>query len=160
MPLEPFTEGDSYLAALARVAEPAFDVFRPDVLVVQAGADTHHLDPLADLMLTTRDFERAVRLLLGLAARHTGGRALFTLGGGYTPEATPRLWAILALVLHGAPLPEALPSGWLERWPGRTVTTLHDPPDPYPAIARRAEIDGRNRAMVDRLLDAVARYWL
>jgi acetoin utilization protein AcuC len=144
VPLEPFTEGPSYLAALERVAGPALDFFRPDALVVQAGADTHHLDPLADLMLTTHDYERVVRLLLDLAGQHTRGRALFTLGGGYSPAATPRLWAILYLVLHGLPVPEA----------------LHDPADPYPAIPRRAEIEGRNRVMVDRLLDAVARYWL
>jgi len=144
VPLEPFTEGDSYLAALEKVAEPAFDFFRPDVLVVQAGADTHFLDPLADLMLTSRDYERIVRRLLDLARRYTRARALFTLGGGYSPAATPRLWAILSLVVHGAPVPES----------------LHDPAEPYPAIPRRAEIESRNRAMVDRLLDAVARYWL
>jgi acetoin utilization protein AcuC len=160
VPLEPFTEGASYLAALAKVAEPALEFFRPDVLVVQAGADTHHLDPLADLMLTSHDFEAAVRLLLDLARRHARGRALFTLGGGYAPAATPRLWAILYLVLHGLPIPEALPPEWLERWPGQTVTTLHDPPDPYPPIPRRPEIESRNRVMADRLLDAVARYWL
>jgi acetoin utilization protein AcuC len=160
VPLEPFTEGDSYLAALAKVAGPALDFFRPDVLVVQAGADTHHLDPLADLMLTTHDYERAVRLLLDLARRHTRGRALFTLGGGYSPAATPRLWAILCLVLHTLPIPEAIPPAWLARWPGQTVSTLHDPPDPYPPIPRRPEIESRNRVMVDRLLDAVARYWL
>jgi acetoin utilization protein AcuC len=159
VPLEPFTEGDSYLAALEKVAGPALDFFRPDVLVVQAGADTHHLDPLADLMLTTHDYERVIRLLLELARTHTRGRALFTLGGGYAPAATPRLWAILYLVLHGLPLPESIPAAWLERWPGQTVTTLHDPADPYPPVARRAEIESRNRTMVDRLLDAVARYW-
>jgi acetoin utilization protein AcuC len=144
VPLEPFTEGPSYLAALERVVVPALDFFRPDVLVVQAGADTHHLDPLADLMLTTRDYERVIRLLLELARTRTGGRALFTLGGGYSPAATPRLWAILSLLLHGLPIPES----------------LHDPPEPYQAIPRRAEIESRNCTMVDRLLDAVARYWL
>ena len=159
VPLEPFTEGDSYLAALTKVAGPALDFFRPDVLVVQAGADTHHLDPLADLMLTTRDYERVIRLLLDLARAHTRGRALFTLGGGYSPAATPRLWAILSLLLHGLPIPEAIPPAWLARWPGQSVSTLHDPPEPYPAIPRRAEIESRNRVMVDRLLDAVARYW-
>jgi len=160
VPLEPFTEGASYLAALEKAASPALDFFRPDVLVVQAGADAHHLDPLADLMLTSRDYERAIRLLVALARRHTRGRALFTLGGGYSRDATARLWAILYLVLHDLPVPEAVPPAWLARWPGPAAATLHDPPDPYPAIPRRAEIEARNRVMVDRLLDAVARYWL
>jgi acetoin utilization protein AcuC len=164
LPLEPFTEGDSYLDALERVAEPAFDFFRPDVLVVQAGADTHYLDPLADLMLTSRDFERAIRTLLRLSERHTRGRSLFTLGGGYSLHAAPRLWTILYHVLHGLPVPEALPAAWLERWRGSLgdapPATLHDSPEPYAAIPRRPEIESHNRMIVDRLLDGVARYWL
>jgi len=164
VPLEPFTEGASYLDALEKVAGPALDFFRPDVLVVQSGADTHHLDPLADLMLTSRDFERVIRAIMGLAERYTRGRALFTLGGGYSPRATPRLWTILYLVLHGLPVPPALPPAWVERW-GSVLgepapDTLHDPNDPYPAIPRRPEITSQNRGMVDRLLDGVARYWL
>jgi acetoin utilization protein AcuC len=164
VPLEPFTEGDSYIQALEKVAGPSFDFFRPDVLVVQAGADAHYLDPLADLLLTTQDFERVIRSLLALAQRHTRGRALFTLGGGYSLLATPRVWAILYLVLHGLPIPEEIPEAWLQRWSGklgeRPMATLHDPANPYAPIPRRAEIESRNRTMVDRLLDGVARYWL
>jgi acetoin utilization protein AcuC len=115
-------------------------------------------------MLTTQDFERVVRTIVRLAARFTRGRALFTLGGGYSLHATPRLWAILYLVLHDLPLPEKLPVAWRERWSGFLggpgIVTLHDPADPYPAIPRRDEITRQNRMMVDRLLDGVARYWL
>ncbi|MBI4916154.1 MAG: acetoin utilization protein AcuC [Acidobacteria bacterium] len=164
VPLEPFTEGDSYFSALERVSVPALDFFRPDVLVVQCGADAHHLDPLADLMLTTQDFERIFRFILRLAGEYTGGRALFTLGGGYSMRVTPRVWAILYLVLHGLPIPEALPAAWLERWRDRlgspSLSTLHDGAEPYPAVPRRGEITRQNAMMVDRLLDAVARYWL
>ncbi len=164
VPLEPFTEGDSYLQALEKVSEPALEYFRPDVLVVQAGADAHYLDPLADLMLTTRDFERIIRTILRLAERYTHGRALFTLGGGYSLQATPRVWAILYLVLHGVPIPAALPPAWRARWGGilggEAVESLHDPDGPFAPIPRRPEIESRNRMMVDRLLDAVARYWL
>jgi acetoin utilization protein AcuC len=163
VPLEPFTEGDSYLQALEKVSVPALDFFRPDVLVVQCGADAHHLDPLADLMLTTQDFERIFRFILRLAGEYTGGRALFTLGGGYSMRVTPRVWAILYLVLHGLPIPEALPAAWLERWRDRlgspALATLHDGAEPYPAVPRRPEITRQNGMMVDRLLDAVARYW-
>jgi len=164
VPLEPFTEGGSYLEALEKVSEPAFDFFRPDVLVVQAGADAHHLDTMADLMLTTQDFERVIGTIMRLAERYTRGRALFTLGGGYSLQATPRVWAILYLVLHGLPIPAALPAAWLERWSdhlgGQGIATLHDPDDPYPPVPRRPEIESRNRMMVDRLLDGAARYWL
>jgi acetoin utilization protein AcuC len=164
VPLEPFTEGDSYLQALEKVGEPALDFFRPDVLVVQAGADTHYLDPLADLMLTTQDIERITRSIVSLAERYTRGRALFTLGGGYSLQATPRVWAILYLVLSKLPIPAALPPAWRQRWSqllgAHDLETLHDPAGPYAPIPRRPEIESRNRMMVDRLLDGVVRYWL
>ena len=78
LPLEPFTEGASFLSVLGEVGGTALEFFRPDVMVVQAGADGHYLDPLADLMLTTRDYERAYRLLLDLARRYAHGRVLVT----------------------------------------------------------------------------------
>jgi acetoin utilization protein AcuC len=163
VPLEPFTEGDSYLATLGEVGDAALDFFRPDVLVVQAGADGHYLDPLADLMLTTRDYERVFRVLLDFAARYTGGRVLFTLGGGYSLAATPRVWAILALAVLGLDLPAELPGEWRERWQQRLgidlPERLHDPEIAFDAIPRRAEIAGHNRQLVRRLLDAVAPLW-
>ena len=163
LPLEPFTEGESFLAALSEVGEAALEFFRPDVMVVQAGADAHYLDPLADLMLTTRDFERAYRLLLDLADRFAHGRVLFTLGGGYALSSTPRVWTILALVLLGAEVPERLPEGWRQRWQERLditlPATLHDPEVAFDAIPRRAEIEGHNRQLVQRLLDATAPLW-
>lgn len=163
VPLEPFTEGDSYVKALDEISGPALDFFRPDVLVVQAGADAHFLDPLADLMLTTQDYERIFHAIQRLAERYTKGRALFTLGGGYSRHATPRVWALLYLVLHGLPVPEAIPPAWQERWRevlgDKVPATLHDPPGAYPAIPRKLEIAGHNQAMVSRLLDSLARYW-
>ncbi|NOZ78248.1 MAG: acetoin utilization protein AcuC [Acidobacteria bacterium] len=164
VPLEPFTEGDNYLEVLDMVAQPALEYFRPDVLVVQAGADAHFADPLADLLLTTQTYEALFRRILTYADRFSAGRLLLTLGGGYSLEATPRIWTILYLVLFGYPIFENLPAAWIERWrkelgpdPPRT---LHDPPHPYETIPRREEINRHNRLMAQRLLDAVSMLWL
>ena len=97
LPLEPFTEGESYLEVLDEVVPAALAHFRPGVLVVQAGADAHFDDPLADLMLTTRDYEGIFRRILDWADTFTAGRVLFTLGGGYSFRAAPRVWALLYL---------------------------------------------------------------
>lgn len=43
VPLEPFTEGESYIEVLDKILEPALSWFKPDALVIQAGADTHFL---------------------------------------------------------------------------------------------------------------------
>ena len=164
VPLEPFTEGDSYLEILDMVAQPALEYFRPDVIVFQAGADAHYADPLADLLLTTQTYETIFHRVIGYANRFAKGHLLTTFGGGYSLTATPRIWTILYLVLFGHPLFETLPAPWIERWrkhlgenPPRT---LHDPPHPYEAIPRRDEINRHNRLMAQRLLDAVSMLWL
>ena len=41
VPLEPFTEGDSYFDIINGIVEPALKWFKPDALIVQAGADAH-----------------------------------------------------------------------------------------------------------------------
>ena len=46
LPLEPYTEDASYLASFEAVVPAALRVFRPDLIVLQAGADMHAFDPL------------------------------------------------------------------------------------------------------------------
>ncbi|WP_041433859.1 acetoin utilization protein AcuC [Thermus sp. CCB_US3_UF1] len=164
LPLEPFTEDESYLEVFEALLPWALKAFRPDVLVVQAGADAHYLDPLADLLLTTRAYARLFPLILEYAEAFAGGRVLFTLGGGYSLDATVRVWTLLYHVFHGLPLPERLPEEWLRAWEARLgqplTPTLHDPPDPYPPIPRRPEIEKRNRLTLGRLMELVGSYLL
>lgn len=163
LPLEPFTEGASYREVFERVVPAALHHFRPGVLVVQAGADAHFDDPLADLMLTTQDYEALFRRLLAWADEFAAGRILFTLGGGYSFRAAPRVWALLYLLLHDQPVPEGLPPEWLRRWSGRLgerpPAALHDPNPGTIDIPDREQIARRNRQVADRLLDATSAYW-
>ncbi|GAO74527.1 histone deacetylase superfamily protein [Meiothermus ruber H328] len=165
IPLEPFTEDDSYLEVLQMGLEPALGWFRPDVLVVQCGADAHFQDPLAEILLTTRAYAKIFPLLRQYAAGGggAGGRAVYTLGGGYSLDATSRIWALLYLTLQGLPLPDHLPEPWLRRWGtqlGHFLThTLFDPEGAYPEIPRKAEIERRNRQVTERMLEAVRPYW-
>ena len=164
VPLEPLTEGESYLEVLEEVVPAALRHFGPAVLVVQAGADAHYDDPLADLMLGTRDYERIFSRILGWAEAFTAGRVLFTLGGGYALRATPRVWALLYLVLNGLPVPDELPPAWVERWRhvlgAEPPRAFHDPSPLRVDIPNRAEIRHRNLQVAHRLLEAVRPYWL
>lgn len=164
VPLEPHTEGESYLEVLEAVVPAALAHFGPAVLVVQAGADAHWEDPLADLMLTTRDYERVFRRVLDWAAAYTAGRVLFTIGGGYSLRAAPRVWAILWLVLNDLPVPEDLPPDWVWRWSHvlgpKPPLELHDPSPLRVDIPRRVEIRHRNLQVAERLLEAARPYWL
>lgn len=164
VPLEPYTEGESYLEVLDEVVPAALRHFGPAVLVVQAGADAHYDDALADLMLGTRDYERIFSRILGWAETFTAGRVLFTLGGGYSLRATPRIWALLYLVVNGLPIPEKLPPEWVERF--RHVLGPEPPPGFHDAsplrvdIPNRDQIRHRNLQVAHRLLEAARPYWL
>lgn len=163
VPLEPFTDGESYLEVLDAVVPAALRQFRPGVLVVQSGADAHFDDPLADLMLNTRDYEAIFNRILAWADEFTTGRVLFTLGGGYSLSATPRVWALLYLLIHDLPVPHELPQAWLEKW-SKTFENgaplkFHDPNPAHFDIPKRDEIARRNRQTGQRLLEAARRYW-
>jgi acetoin utilization protein AcuC len=163
LPLEPFTEGGSYLEVFEQVLPAALRHFRPDVLVVQAGTDAHFDDPFADLMLTTRDYEALFRRILAWADEFTAGRVLFTLGGGYSFRAAPRVWAILYLVMHDLPVIRDLPESWRSKWSHTSENelphTLHDPNPSHADIPNRYEIAHRNRQVAERLLDLTRQYW-
>jgi acetoin utilization protein AcuC len=163
LPLQPFTEGASYLEVFERVVPAALRHFRPDVLVVQAGADAHFEDPLADLMLTTRDYEVIFRRILEWAEGFTAGRVLFTLGGGYSFRATPRVWTLLYLLMHDRPVPPELPEEWRSRWSSvfekELSTSFHDPNPAHDDIPNRYEVTHTNRQMAERLLDLIRPYW-
>ena len=163
VPLEPFTETDSFLNAFDRVVPYALQQFQPEILVVQCGADAHFSDPLADLLLTTHAYETLFRQILDLADTHTDGRCLLTLGGGYQPDATVRIWTLLALMACDRPLPDALPDDWHARWESNldaTLTsTLHDAPDRTFDVPRRATIEQQNEQVSKRVLEILAPLW-
>ncbi|MCB8875224.1 histone deacetylase family protein [Acidisoma silvae] len=66
---------------------PALDDFAPDCLIISAGFDAHRDDPLAQLDLVEEDFTWVTGAILQLAARHTGGRVVSLLEGGYDLDA-------------------------------------------------------------------------
>jgi acetoin utilization protein AcuC len=163
VPLEPFTETESFLNVFEDTVPYALQQYQPDILVVQCGADAHFSDPLADLLLTTRAYETLFRQILDLADTHTEGRCLLTLGGGYQPDATVRIWAMLALIAGERPLPESLPEDWLACWEERSgsslTPTLHDDPDRTFDVPRRATITRQNERVGKRVLEILAPLW-
>lgn len=66
---------------------PAIDDFRPQLVLVSAGFDAHWRDPLAQLQLDAEDFAWLTLELVRLADRHSGGRVVSALEGGYDLDA-------------------------------------------------------------------------
>jgi acetoin utilization protein AcuC len=116
LPLPEFTGDDAWLDAFRRVVPDAVRAFTPDVLVTQLGCDTHHLDPLAQMLLTTRAYRETAQELHALAHDAAAGRWVATGGGGYQwARVVPRAWTISFAEMAGAEIDDALPEPWIER---------------------------------------------
>jgi acetoin utilization deacetylase AcuC-like enzyme len=101
-PLKAGDDGDEFRAAYEDRILPALDVFAPDFLIVSAGFDAHLKDPLAQLRLVEADFAWVTEKLLESAAKHTGGKLISTLEGGYDLDALATSAAIHVQTLMGA----------------------------------------------------------
>ena len=116
VPLPPLTGDEGWLDAFRQIVPPLVEAFEPEVLVTQLGCDSHHSDPLANLMLTTAAYREAASVLHDLAHRVTGGRWVAMGGGGYQWAAVvPRAWTIYFAEMAGTQIPDELPAAWLER---------------------------------------------
>ena len=159
VPLQPYSGDASWQGALESVVPALAEAFRPTFLVSQHGCDSHALDPLAHLRLTTRSYLLATRLLDELSHRYADGRWLATGGGGYDAyRVVPRSWALVWLAqAHRQPPAETEPA-WRERWAeaaeryGQSPlpTSFVDPADlvrPEPA-----QLTDANRATAERAL--------
>lgn len=59
------------------------NAFRPQVVLISAGFDSHRLDPMAELNLETEDYRWLTEMLVGVAKEHSNDRIISTLEGGY-----------------------------------------------------------------------------
>ncbi|HYD98936.1 MAG TPA: histone deacetylase family protein [Alphaproteobacteria bacterium] len=89
-PLPAFADGAAFRAAMEGTVLPALDAFAPELVMISAGFDAHARDPLAGLNLGEDDFAWATQALLDIARRHSGGRLVSVLEGGYDLQALAR----------------------------------------------------------------------
>jgi acetoin utilization deacetylase AcuC-like enzyme len=82
-PLPAGSDGTVVLAAWREVLLPAAEAFAPEFVLISAGFDSRHDDPLGGFQLTDADFATLTRLAMGVAWRHAGGRLVSVLEGGY-----------------------------------------------------------------------------
>jgi acetoin utilization deacetylase AcuC-like enzyme len=65
---------------------PALRKFAPGLLIISAGFDAHHLDPLGGLQFTDDDYHWITRELMKVADESAEGRVVSVLEGGYSLE--------------------------------------------------------------------------
>jgi acetoin utilization deacetylase AcuC-like enzyme len=80
------TSRKDFFAAFSSKLESFAAKIKPQLVLVSAGFDAHHLDPVGDLGLETEDFRTLTRLVLDVADTYAEGRCVSLLEGGYDPE--------------------------------------------------------------------------
>jgi acetoin utilization deacetylase AcuC-like enzyme len=71
------------MAAFETKLVPAADRFEPDLVVISAGFDSRKDDPLGRFTLDDADFADLTALVRRIAKKHSGGRVVSVLEGGY-----------------------------------------------------------------------------
>ena len=85
-PLSPNVGSDHFREAFKSRVLPALSDFSPDIILISAGFDAHHRDPLAQINLVGEDFDWATGRLMEVADRFAHNRVVSILEGGYDLE--------------------------------------------------------------------------
>jgi len=125
LPLPAYAGDEALSSAIEQFASPLARRFKPQMILVSAGFDTHWSDPLANLQSTCSGTFRLVRQLAELADDVCAGRLCLSLEGGYDPTA---LAGCIQASLHALagidPPPDPLgPSPYQEADVGRVLAS-------------------------------------
>lgn len=157
IPMEPYTEDDSWLECFEQSITKVIQVFKPDIILSQHGCDAHAFDPLSHIHCSMNIYHKMPQIIHRLAHQYSGGKWVAIGGGGYDHyRVVPRAWSLVWLEMCEHPLVERLnftntflPQAWLSYWSQRTSealpTTWLDEAGEIEAIPRRQEITERNR---------------
>ena len=158
LPIDAFTEDESFLQVYEAAFREITEFFQPDVIVTQNGADSHFYDPLTHLSASMKIYERIPVLSHELAHQYCGGKWIALGGGGYdiwrvVPRAWSQIWNVMAADELAA---GEIPSAWLEKWQPQAPVELpkfwHDPENLRPTIPRKLEITEKNEKLLLNLL--------
>jgi acetoin utilization deacetylase AcuC-like enzyme len=100
-PLRPGCGNDVFERLYLEELVPAARKFKPDVVFVSAGYDSHRADPLGMLRLDEAGFARLATIVNDLAKELCGGRLVLCLEGGYDVDALGASVAATIRVLSG-----------------------------------------------------------
>jgi acetoin utilization deacetylase AcuC-like enzyme len=82
--LLPGSGSDEFRQTWSEQLLPKLKAYQPEFILISAGFDAHHLDPLADLNLQADDYFWLSAELAKIAKQYAQGRIVSTLEGGYS----------------------------------------------------------------------------
>jgi acetoin utilization protein AcuC len=153
VPLLPGTGDEAFLRAFHKLVPDVVRKFRPEIILVQCGADGHADDRLAHLRLTTNMYQEIVSQMHLLAHELCEGRLLLFGGGGYTLANVPRVWTIAFATLAGKKVDNQIPEGWSTEF-----RKLADEDPPRTLHDNRSNDDSNIIGEVDNVLEELASY--
>jgi acetoin utilization protein AcuC len=161
LPIDAFTEDESFLDLYESAFRKIVDFFQPDVIVTQNGADAHYHDPLTHLCSTMKIYEEIPKLAHELAHQSCEGRWIALGGGGYDIwRVVPRAWAqIWKVMTTGSPFEGDIPSEWIQTWQDKSPVELpnswSDPAHLYKPIPRKDEITEKNKKVLEKAMQFI-----
>ncbi|MFL2889379.1 MAG: histone deacetylase family protein [Pelagibacteraceae bacterium] len=82
-PIKSGTNGDEFIKVFKDQILDHLNIFKPEVILISAGFDAHYRDPLANINLESKDFNKITKLITELSNVHTNGKIISFLEGGY-----------------------------------------------------------------------------
>jgi len=82
-PIESGTSSQEFLKIFNEKILVNVDDFKPEVIIISAGFDAHKRDPLATINLESEDYFTMTQDIVEIAKRHSKGRVISFLEGGY-----------------------------------------------------------------------------
>ena len=116
IPLPHGTGDRGFIDAYEQVAVPAMERHQPQLVFISSGWDSHALDPLGTLQVSTAAYTHVAATVIDAARRLAEGRVIALLEGGYDTHALA--WCasgLVQLLLEETPVPDpdprAIPPG-------------------------------------------------
>lgn len=136
LPMVPRAGDAQYLEVIDELFIPIINQFKPDIVLVSAGFDTHFSDPITQLNITIQGYGEIVKKIKEEAKKVCDGKIVIMLEGGYDLKA-----------LSQGILTEISVLGDLG------IEFIEDNPKIEEAIA------DYNRKMIDKLKEVLGAYW-
>ncbi|MED1469384.1 acetoin utilization protein AcuC [Bacillus salipaludis] len=158
IPVDAFTEDESWLHTYSHAIREVADFFKPDVILTQNGADAHYFDPLTHLSATMKIYREIPKLAHEIAHQYCNGRWIAVGGGGYDIwRVVPRAWALIWLEMtENSNCYGNLPDEWVQFWQKNSPVELprvwDDSDNLYLPIPRKAEITEKNLQTLEKAL--------
>ena len=90
-PVLPGKGDEEYKHLIRKDLLPAFEVFKPEVIIVSTGFDAHEDDEMSNINLSTEGFSWIMLRIVEMADKYAGGKLISVLEGGYSLKRLPEL---------------------------------------------------------------------